>query len=96
MFLMDEWKQKKESELHFYTNLVSFLKDHVQDVELENEQKKEELIDSLRESYNFLTTHAIVAEMSKIKDWSMQQIDDLCTIAVNNLQVRGIIKDEDI
>ena len=96
LFLMDEWEKKKKSKIYFYVDLVSFLKAHVREIELENEQKKEELIDSLHDSFNFVTTHAIISAMRKITDWNTQQIDDICAAAVNNSQVRWIIRDEDI
>lgn len=96
LFLKEEWEKKKKAKVHFFVNLVSFFKAHVHEIELETEQHKEELIDSLRNSCNFANTHAIVSELKKIVDWSEQQKEDLCLIAIDNFQVSYILGDDDI
>lgn len=96
LFLMDEWNTKKNSSIHFYVNLVAFFKANVHEIELETEQKKEDLINSLQHSRNFATTHAIIAELDKLSDWSSEQIDSICSAAMNNSQVAWIIGDDDV
>ena len=96
LFLKEEWKRKKDSTIHLYVSLVSFFKANVQDIELETEQRKEDLINSLQNSSNFATTHVIISELSKLSGWSAEQIDNICSAAIYNSQVSWIIKDEDI
>lgn len=96
LFLKEEWRKKKKAEVHFFVSLVAFFKAHVHEIELETEQHKEELIDSLRNSCNFATTHAIVAELKNTIDWSEQQIDDLCSAVINNFQVSYVLGDDDV
>lgn len=96
LFLKEEWNRKKKSDVHFFTSLVSFLRAHVKEIELQTEQQKDELIRGLIESYNFQTTHAMIRSLNEYHDWSTQQIDDLCSAAVNNSQVSWILGDDDV
>lgn len=94
-FLNNEWKQKKKSTIHFYTNLVPFLNEHFKDIQLQTEQEKQELIEKLNSSHNFVSTHGIIAMMSKHSGWTESQIEDICN-AVNNNQVGWILGDDDV
>lgn len=95
-FLANEWKQKKHSEIHFYTNLVKFLNEHFEDIKLKTEQVKQDLIDKLETSPNFLSTHGIIAMMSKYTGWTNAQIESICSAAENNTQVSWLLGDDDV
>lgn len=62
----------------------------------EEAQKRRELILALEDSRSFADTHAKVAELSKCKDWSEDEIKILMKIAVNNTQVYYILNDSDV
>ncbi len=96
LFLKEEWSKRKHSRIIFFVSLLSFLKAHVQEIELQTEQQKEELIAGLFDSHNFQTTHAVIRSLREYHDWSAQQIDDLCSAAINNTQVSWILEDEDV
>lgn len=62
----------------------------------EEDFKKEELIDKLEDSSSFSNTHAIIEQMSVIKEWSVEQKSKLIKIALENNQVTYILKDADV
>lgn len=96
LFLTKEWETRKKGKVYFFKSLVQFLKAHFADIELKAEQEKEELINDLANSRNFLHTHKVVAKLSQYDDWTSQQIDSLCTAATENTQVQWILGDDDI
>lgn len=60
------------------------------------EIRKEELIKNLEYSSKFADTHETIKELSKITDWSDAQKNELLSIALENKQVRYILRDEDV
>ena len=95
-FLEKEWNAKKKSSIKFYTNLVDFLKEHVKDIDLQTEREKLELIEKLKLSNSFNSTHKIIDKLNKYSSWSNIQIEELCESAINNNQVSLIIGDKDV
>lgn len=95
-FLADEWRLKKNSNIHFYKNLVPFLNEHFKDIQLRTEQEKQEFITKLNNSPNFESTHGIIAMMNKYSGWTESQIEDICAAVDNNNQVGWILGDDDI
>lgn len=95
-FLAQEWENKKESKIIFYTNLVDFLNEHVKDIELQTEKTKDRLINRLFCSPSFQSTHSIISKLSEYSGWSEQQIEDLCSIVIDNGQVYRILGDDDV
>ncbi|MEF2813248.1 MAG: PIN domain-containing protein [Oscillospiraceae bacterium] len=95
-FLKIEWSEKKSSHLFFYKNLVPFLNEHFKDIQLKTEEEKQELIEKLKNSPNFITTHGIIAMLDKHIGWTDAQIEDLCAAAEENTQIRWILDDKDV
>lgn len=95
-FLLNEWKEKKKSNLYFFKNLVAFLKEHLKEIELKSENEKQNLIDTLAHSESFYSTHKIIADLSKHSGWTISQIEALCAIAKENTQVSWILNDHDV
>lgn len=95
-FLTKEWEEKKNSNIHFYTNLVPFLNKHFEDIKLKTEQDKQDLIDKLEASPNFVSTHGIIAMMNKYTGWTETQIENICSAAEDNTQVAWILGDTDV
>lgn len=95
-FLVEEWEWTKESKIIFYSRLTDFLKDHAEEIQLETENKKQALIEALGSSGNFVTTHALIAQLNEHSGWTEQQIEQLCNTARNNSQVKWIFEDPDI
>ena len=95
-FLEREWQSKKHSKIYFYKSLVSFLKEHFSEIQLQTEQEKDDLIAALSASHNFANTHAVIKQLSAFSDWSVQQKEDLFNAALNNSQVFWILDDQDV
>lgn len=95
-FLESEWKIKKHGDVYFYPSLVGFLNEHTENIKLETEVKKQELIDALKESCNFQNTHGIVAMLRKYSGWTYDQIEELCNCVEENDQVGWILFDYDV
>ena len=95
-FLLDEWKSNKKSELFCYRRLSTFFKEHFPHIKLASELEKEILISELRNSGNFKSTHAAVEKLSKYTDFTVAQVEEILSAAIDNRQVRWIITDEDV
>lgn len=95
-FLRLEWRRVKDSEIHYYKNLVPFLTENISDIKLGTEAEKQNLIDQLSNSGSFQRTHAIIAMLKMFSGWTEDQIEELCAIAEDNSQVSWILKDPDV
>lgn len=58
--------------------------------------KKDVWINNLEDSMNFANTHAVIAELKKMHDFSEEQVLKILQAALNNSQIRSIIKDADV
>lgn len=96
LFLKEEWKAKKNSEVLIFPSLKSFFDQHLKKIKLIDENKKEELIDALEQSGAFAITHLVIAELEKYTDWNDEQIQRLCQICKENSQIYLIIEDGDV
>ena len=95
-FLQEEWKEKKESKLQFYRTLTAFFKEHFENINLETEMKKDELIQNLTESGSFARTHALIERLSDCDTFTQKQAEDLLDALLINNQVNLIIGDHDV
>lgn len=66
------------------------------DIKLQTERIKQSLIEELSNSCSYQSTHGTIAELRKYSGWSDQQVEELCSIVVNNGQVSRIINDDDV
>lgn len=96
LFLKEEWKAEKNSEVFICSSLSYFFKRHLHIIELIDENKKEELIHELEQSTSFYFTHHVISELEKYTDWNDEQVQRLCQICLENSQIRSIIRDEDV
>ena len=62
----------------------------------EEEVRREELINKLEDSTNFTNTHNVIKQLSGVTDWTGEQTDKLIRIALENKQVKYILKDKDL
>lgn len=62
----------------------------------EEDIRKDELINKLEDSTNFANTHAVIEELSDIKEWNRNQQNKLLKIALENNQVTYILRDDDV
>lgn len=62
----------------------------------EEERKRTELLLDLESSRNFVSTHTVISRLQKIDSWSFEEKEILFQIALNNSQVRYILRDLDV
>lgn len=96
LFLQKEWHEKKNSKIVFFKSLVNFLNEHFDNIKLQTEQEKDDLIQSLLVSHSFATTHALIRSLQNYSDWNEQQREDLFKACAENSQVNWILSDTDV
>lgn len=95
-FLIEEWKKKKQSKIHYYSRLSLFFKEHFPDIKLASELEKEILIKSLASSGSFARTHSVIAGLSKCSDFTSSQRNEIVEAAISNNQIMLILGDSDV
>lgn len=95
-YLLAEWTSAKKSELTFYRRLSQFFSKHFPEIKLAAELEKELLIRDLAHSGSFSETHAAIAKLSQVPDFTKSQINALATAGVDNSQVYMIMDDDDV
>ena len=95
-FLKKEWNDRKKSQIYFYTSLVEFLNIHVKEIDLINENEKNDLIEELYNSFNYYNTHSVIAKLNHYSDWTEAQVERMCEAAIQNTQVNDILTDTDV
>ena len=95
-FLLDEWKLKKKTNLHTYRSLSEFLKDHFDGVEISYDEHKEALIERLRYTVNFSSTHMVVSNLESFPYFSLIEVSSILDAAVENSQFGWIVTDDDV
>lgn len=95
-YLKDEWENRKNSKIFFYTKLSAFFQEHHKDIQLKVEEEKNGLIEELSASHNFATTHLIISKLAMFISFTDEQVRDLVNIAMENSQVNWILSDPDV
>ena len=83
-FLVKEWKEKKKSNIYFFTNLKEFLEKNVDDIVLPVENEKEELIKQLLINSDDIAIRGIIHQLYQYDGWTKQQIENICSAVYNN------------
>jgi len=95
-FLLDEWKQKKNSKIIFFKNLSSFFEKYFPNIKVASDILRKISITNLVKSSNFARTHIVIAKLSQISDFSESELSDIIEAILTNEQIRLITKDPDI
>lgn len=101
-FLILEWEGRKNSTIHYYSQLSSFLNREFpnivlpSDIELESDLEKETAINDFINSVSFKMTHAAIKELRKFKDLTDSQILELVEASITNSQISRIYDDDDV
>lgn len=95
-YLVNEWAEKKGSDLHPYNRLSSLFRDHFPDIELAAELEKDLLIQQLSASGSFESTHKSVSRLSRYSDFTESQINAIVEAAITNSQIYWIARDPDV
>lgn len=89
-FLLNEWIEKKNSNLTLYKSLSTFFKDKFPDIKLAEEQEKNLLIEELFKSEVFSKTNSILAGLAKFPNFSRAQVNDILVASINNPHIYWI------
>ncbi|KCZ50927.1 PIN domain-containing protein [Hyphomonas pacifica] len=95
-FLAEKWKEAKKSNLHVYRSISKFLKVHFDGTAFSFDKNKEELIEKLRKSGSFATTHSTISKLEDYSYFSLPEVTKLLDAIVNNPQVNWIWSDADV
>lgn len=97
-FLLDEWRQAKNSQLVFYRKLGVFLKEKFPKIKLASEiqTQKEIAINALVHSGRWADTRAAIQELASYSDFTPAQRNTLVEAASANTQIRWIIDEDEI
>ena len=94
-FLSNEWTAAKSSDLYVYRGLKPFMEMHFDGTDFALGIKAE-LIERLKHSPSFATTHDIVAELEGCSYYSLIEVLQVLDAVVRNDQVRWIVGDSDV
>lgn len=61
-----------------------------------DEAHRSDLIMALEASHSFAETHKVIAELSEITDWTLEEKESLFAVALGNSQVHYILADNDV
>lgn len=98
-FLLDEWKEKKGSEIKYYKNLSSFVKSNFPDINLVIDFERNQLIDNFINSFTFRKTrYNLYSLLEKIDtdSFTEEDVSNIVEASLNNSQIFWISQDEDI
>jgi len=92
--IIDRTVFNEKLEEYYYNNLREV---QLSEKEMSEEQQtKEQLINKLEESSSFASTHTIIIEMDSIQQWSSDEVERICEIALSNEQVGYVIRETKI
>jgi len=92
-FLLDEWHERKTSEILFLKRLSSFFKDNFPDIKLASELEKQLLITDLTQSPTFASTKHTLKKLSKFTDFTDDELNEIVLAAISNNQIYWIMGD---
>lgn len=95
-FLVQEWIDRKHSNLTAFSRISDFFRSNYPQIELASQLEKEDLITRLAASGTFRRTHEIVAQLAAYAEFNDAEINQIASAAISNDQVNWIINDEDI
>lgn len=92
-FLYNEWVGRKNTPIVLYKSISDFLKENYPDIELNDEMKKNYLILGLARAGSFAESKSKLNQLSKYKEYTVKQIEDILEAALSNNQVYWIAHD---
>jgi hypothetical protein len=95
-YLVDEWKQLKNSQIRYHRDIKQFLDSVFPQIRLASDVRKYFLIGSLIESTSFADSHGIVASLNQYESFTAEEARRLLSGGMENSQVRWLAQDEDV
>lgn len=95
-FLLTEWQQQKQSQIHFYKRLSGFCKEQFPEIAIASLRDKEFLIRDLVHSQSIADTQKAIAKLSYYHEFTAAQVNTIVTAVLTNQQVAWSIEDENV
>lgn len=92
-YLLKEWKDKKESDLHYFKKITDFFKKFYPDIEISSETEKEIIIKNLFEAYSFDNAKSVIRKLRNFDNFSIKQLNDITSAFASNSQIYWIKSD---
>jgi predicted nucleic acid-binding protein len=92
-FLLDEWHEKKKSNLVFLKRLSAFFKDNFPHIKMASELEKELLINDMACSNTFASTKQTLRKLSKFSDFTEDELNEIVSATISNRQIYWISGD---
>ncbi|GAA4776856.1 PIN domain-containing protein [Flavobacterium hankyongi] len=92
-YLLKEWKEKKDSDLHYFKKITDFFKKFYPDIEISSETEKEIIIKNLFEAYSFDNAKSVIRKLRDFDNFSIKQLNDITSAFASNNQIYWIKND---
>ncbi|WP_155976279.1 PIN domain-containing protein [Novispirillum itersonii] len=97
VFLISEWRERKESEIRLHSELKPFLSSEFPDIKFAVDVEKKNAISYLVNSGSFSSTHDAIAKLTPFIDAiSKDELIEIVNAALENSQIKRISMDSDV
>lgn len=93
-FLLNEWREKKGTQLYFYKRLSSFCKERFPDITIASNRDKDFLIRDLVTSQSIAATQVAIEKLSYYSEFSAAQVNTIVTAAIGNRHIIWSLEDD--
>ncbi|MES2617329.1 MAG: PIN domain-containing protein [Bacteroidota bacterium] len=95
-YLMSEWESSKKSKIFSFRRISEFFKDKFPHIKFNSDFEKQYLIQGLSSSRSFVSTRRILNKLCSFEDFSINQLNEILKICIDNNQIYWIGQDYDI
>ena len=95
-YLATEWAKKKSGSVRLWRRISQFLAETFPDATNAQDLERAIVTQELLKSRSFASTHATIARLERLGDFSDEQVRDLAKALLENTQVRYIRQDPDV
>jgi hypothetical protein len=95
-YLKKEWATKNKGDVILWGRISKFIAQTFPDADNAKDFERKFQIQRLAESGSFSTTHLVIAELSKLSNFTDQQVQSVAKAITENQQVWNIIEDKDV
>jgi predicted nucleic acid-binding protein len=93
-FLLNDWHNKKQTNIHFYKRLSGFCKAQFPEIAIASVRDKEFLIRDFVNSQSIADTQKAIAKLSYYQEFTAAQVNTIVAAAISNRQVVWSIEDD--
>ena len=95
-YLLEEWRQKQQSEIKYYRRISEFFKENYPQIKIASDYEKQVLIKNLTNSGSFSRTHNIIYQLNKFGEFSSEEVNSILSAYMSNPQIYWISDDTDV